>query len=45
MLCVVSLKSLKWNMQIRTLLILLPKKISELKEKLLEDEISDDMIC
>lgn len=28
-----------------TLLILLLKKMSKLKEKLLEDKISDDMIC
>lgn len=47
MLCVVLLKLLKWNMQrvLMTLLILLMKKTSKLREKLLEDKISDDMIC
>lgn len=47
MLCVVLLKLLKWNMQrvLMTLLILLLKKSFKLNEKLLEDKISDDMIC
>jgi len=49
MLCVVVFKQLKCNMQrlLMTLLILLLKKTSKLKDKLLEDEtkISDNVIC